>query len=118
MVLLATGSEVALACDAEEKLLAEGVRRAHRVAALSGGLSGAARGVPSLARARLTARRWWPSRRASGRASDALVGPRGLVYGIDRFGASAPMADLAEEFGFTPDKLAASILEHIRKDSD
>jgi transketolase len=47
-----------------------------------------------------------------------LVGPRGLVYGIDRFGASAPMADLAEEFGFTPNKLAASILEHIRKDSD
>jgi transketolase len=47
-----------------------------------------------------------------------LVCPRGLVYGIDRFGASAPTADLAEKFGFTPDKLAARILEHIRKNSD
>ena len=39
-----------------------------------------------------------------------------FVYGIDRFGASAPTADLAEEFGFTPDRLAACVLDHLRSD--
>jgi transketolase len=42
-----------------------------------------------------------------------LVGARGLVYGIDRFGESAPNAELAEAFGFTPEKLAARILAHL-----
>jgi transketolase len=31
------------------------------------------------------------------------------------FGASAPGADLAQHFGFTPDQLAARVLEHVRK---
>ena len=43
-----------------------------------------------------------------------LVGYGGLVYGIDRFGASAPYTDLAQAFGFTPDALAARVLEHLR----
>ena len=43
---------------------------------------------------------------ARGESLRGLVGPRGLVYGIDRFGASAPYTDLAEFFGFTPDALA------------
>jgi transketolase len=38
------------------------------------------------------------------------VGHRGLVVGIDRFGASAPAEVLAEKFGFTPEK----VLERIR----
>ena len=43
-----------------------------------------------------------------------LVGGAGLVYGIDRFGASAPFADLARFFGFTPDQLAGRVLDHVR----
>ena len=43
-----------------------------------------------------------------------FVGPRGFVHGIDRFGASAPLADLAQFFGFTPDQLASRVLEHLR----
>ena len=39
-----------------------------------------------------------------------LVGPSGLVYGIDTFGASAPYADLAAHYGFTPDQLATRVL--------
>jgi len=35
-----------------------------------------------------------------------ITGRRGLTIGIDRFGESAPMADLAEYFGFTPDAVA------------
>jgi transketolase len=33
---------------------------------------------------------------------DRYVGPDGAVMGIERFGASAPYRDLMEEFGFTP----------------
>jgi transketolase len=39
---------------------------------------------------------------------------RGFVYGLDRFGASAPYTDLAEFFGFTPDRVCARVLEHLR----
>jgi len=38
-----------------------------------------------------------------------IVGNDGLAIGIDRFGASAPASDLAEEFGFTPAKVAAKL---------
>ena len=38
-----------------------------------------------------------------------FAGRRGLVCGIDRFGASAPYAALAEAFGFTPDAIAARV---------
>ncbi len=34
-----------------------------------------------------------------------------LVIGIDRFGASAPYERIAEELGFTPEKVAAKIRE-------
>ena len=50
---------------------------------------------------------------ARGETLRRFVGPRGLVYGIDRFGASAPLADLARFFGFTPDQLAARVVEHL-----
>ena len=51
---------------------------------------------------------------ARGQSLRGLVGARGLVYGIDRFGASAPYTDLAEFFGFTPDRVCARVLEHLR----
>jgi transketolase len=38
-----------------------------------------------------------------------LAGRDGLVLGIDRFGASAPEKALAEEYGFTPAKIAERI---------
>ncbi len=38
-----------------------------------------------------------------------LAGRNGLVLGIDRFGASAPEKALAEEYGFTPAKVAGRI---------
>jgi len=45
----------------------------------------------------------------------ALVGLDGLVIGIDRFGASAPWERIAEELGFTAQKVAARVLEHLSK---
>ena len=38
---------------------------------------------------------------ARGESYRRWVGGRGLVYGIDRFGASAPIGALAAEYGFT-----------------
>jgi transketolase len=117
VVLLATGSEVELACDAEEKLLAEGV--AARVVSLP--CLEVFLAQPEEYRRSLVPADGTPVvavEAGVGESLRRLVGSRGLVYGIDRFGASAPAADLAEAFGFTPDKLAASILRHLREDSD
>ena len=116
VVVLATGSEVALACDAEEKLRAEGVRaRIVSLPCLEVFLA-----QPEEYRRSLVPAENTPVvtvEAGVGESLRRLVGSRGLVYGIDRFGASAPAAELAGEFGFTPDKLAARILEHIREDS-
>src|SRR5207247_632866 len=40
-----------------------------------------------------------------------IVGPEGLAIGIDGYGESAPYAQLQEHFGFTPEKVAARVLE-------
>lgn len=40
---------------------------------------------------------------------DRFIGGKGLKIGIDTFGASAPYAKLAEEYGFTAEKVAAKI---------
>jgi transketolase len=113
LVLVASGSEVVLACDAAARLAAEGVR--SRVVS-----------VPSL---ELLAEQPESYRRellpegipvvaveaARGESWRGLVGERGIVQGIDRFGASAPPRKLAELFGYTPDRLAARILEWLRR---
>ena len=40
---------------------------------------------------------------------DRIVGSRGLAIGVDHFGASAPYEKIADEWGFTPEKVAARI---------
>jgi len=39
------------------------------------------------------------------------AGEKALLIGIDHFGASAPYEKLAEEWGFTPEKVVARIRE-------
>jgi transketolase len=39
------------------------------------------------------------------------VGDRGFAFGIDHFGTSAPAADVARSFGFTPENVANVALE-------
>ncbi|MDQ2871739.1 MAG: transketolase, partial [Candidatus Eremiobacteraeota bacterium] len=34
------------------------------------------------------------------------VGDRGIAFGVDHFGTSAPAADIAKEYGFTPEHIA------------
>jgi transketolase len=105
--LVATGSEVPLAQAALELLAKKGiagrlvsmpcrecfeaqpeaVRDAVVPPALPVAVVEAARGLE-----------WWK-----------LAGRSGLVIGIDRFGASAPEKALAEEYGFTPARIAERI---------
>lgn len=42
-----------------------------------------------------------------------FTGMNGLNIGLDTYGASAPMEHLAEEYGFTPTKVAATISRHF-----
>lgn len=43
------------------------------------------------------------------------VGRRGLIHGLKRFGESAPYKDLATRFGFTPEALSRSVQEHLER---
>jgi len=45
---------------------------------------------------------------------ERIIGSDGLAIGIDRFGASAPAADLASHFGFTPEAVAHRINAWLR----
>jgi len=106
-VIIATGSEVALALDAQKSLAAEGIAvrvvsmpctdvfdkqdKAWRTQVLPAGL-------PRVAvEAGVTA--FWYK----------YVGLEGAVVGIDRFGESAPAGDLFKFFGLTADKVAAAV---------
>jgi transketolase len=113
LVLVATGSEVHLATEAAELLRGDGI--AVRVVSapcleLFFEQSEAYQrsvipddGTPVVA-----------IEAARGESLRRLLGRNGLLYGIDRFGASAPFADLAREFGFTAEQLAGRIRDHLR----
>ena len=112
VVLLATGSEVSLAVEASAKLAGEGI--AARVVSMPS-LELWAQQPESYRRALLPdAVPAVAVEAARGESFRRWIGARGLVYGIDRFGASAPIGPLAEEFGFTPDKLAERVRKHVR----
>jgi transketolase len=111
VVLLATGSEVPLAVEAARKLGAEGVE-ARVVSAPS--LERLAAQDPAYVEDLLP-----PDVPAvaveAGRGESfwRWVGRDGLVYGMERFGLSAPWKDLAEHFGYVPDKLAGAVRRHL-----
>jgi len=104
VVLLATGSEVALCLDAARVLAGQGV--AARVVSL-----------PCLERFEAQDQAFRDSLlppgipRVSVEAGATLgwkhlVGPTGRAFGIDDFGLSAPAEAIAETLGFTPDNIA------------
>ena len=112
VILLATGSEVSLAVAAAALLAADGIRA--RVVSMPSvelflRLSDAEQdailpddGTPIVA---IEAGRGETLRR--------FVGRRGLVIGMERFGASAPYQALAEHFGFTPASVAKRVKAHV-----
>ena len=106
VILIASGSEVALAMEAHERLCAEGVRSR----------------LVNMASMRLFEQQdndykqsVLPPSCSSRVAVEAGVtfgweryaGDGGVIIGLDRFGASAPAGTLFEQFGFTADNVYA-----------
>jgi transketolase len=104
LILIATGSEVALAVEAHEKLIADGVR--SRVVSLPSWFvfdqqdrSYRESVLPPAVKARISIEE------ASTLGWDRYVGPEGQVIGMHTFGSSAPLKDVLGKFGFTPEKV-------------
>ncbi len=106
IILIATGSEVALAVAAAEVLSADGVKvrvvsvpctdvfEAQDADYWESVLPGTT-GARVVIEAGVTAM-WWP-----------YAGPAGRVIGIDRFGESAPANELFEHFGFSTENVVS-----------
>jgi transketolase len=112
VILIATGSEVALVVAAHEKLIADGVR--SRVVSLPcwelferQEQSYQDEVLPPEIRARVSVEE------ASTLGWDRFVGPEGAKIGMHTFGSSAPLKDVQSKFGFTPDKVAETAKEVI-----
>jgi transketolase len=104
LILIASGSEVSLAADAHEKLIAEGIRsrvvsmpsweifehqpKEYRESVL-----------PPKVTARISVEQ------ASTFGWERYVGNSGRMIGMHTFGASAPLKELQREFGFEPDRI-------------
>ncbi|HSL96512.1 MAG TPA: transketolase [Thermoleophilia bacterium] len=106
LILLASGSEVALALEAHERLAAEGVRsRVVNLASwqLFGRQDAAYREsvLPATCRRRLAVEA------GVSLGWERWVGDEGEIIGLDRYGASAPAGTLFEQFGFTADNVYA-----------
>jgi transketolase len=106
-ILIATGSEVALAVGAHERLVADGVR-ARVVSMPSWELfenqpqEYRDEVLPPEVTARIAIEQ------ASTLGWHRYVGLQGAVIGMDTFGASAPLKALQTKFGFTPDAVVAA----------
>ncbi len=114
VVFVASGSEVSLCLDAAQKLASDGKKtRVVSLPCLELFLE-----QPDAYRAQVVPTGSVPVvavEAGSARTLHELVGGNGLVYGIDRFGASAPPAKLAEVYGFTPDALAKRVREFLAR---
>jgi transketolase len=113
VILIATGSEVALAVSAYEQLSGEGVRvrvvslpswelfdrqdRAYRESVL-----------PPTIQARVAVEQ------ATGFGWERYVGSTGAIVAMSTFGASAPLKALQSKFGFTPDAVVRMAKEQLQ----
>jgi transketolase len=113
VVLMSSGSEVALVIEAREKLAAQGIR-ARAVSAPSLDVFGRQDasyiaevlppGVPRVAIEAAHPMSWYQ-----------WVGTDGVVLGLSRFGASAPYATVYKELGITVDKLVEAATKLARR---
>ncbi len=103
VVLMSSGSEVALILEAQMKLESQGIRArtvsfpshelfAHQDSEYRDSVLPA--GIPKVAIEAAHPMSWW-----------RWVGDNGVILGIDRFGASAPYQTIYKELGLTVDKL-------------
>lgn len=112
VLLLATGSEVALCLAAYERLTADGVQ--VRVVSMPSWelferQSQAYREqvLPPDVKMRVSVEQ------AATTGWDRYVGAAGISIGMNTFGASAPLKALQKKFGFTPDRLLTVVQERL-----
>src|SRR5271156_87623 len=114
VIIIATGSEVSLAVEAHEKLLADGVRSRvvsmpsweifdHQPEEYRHGV------LPPNVKARIAVEQ------ASSFGWERYVGTDGHLTCMKTFGASAPLKELQRKFGFEPDQVVAAAKELLRK---
>src|SRR5262249_53547207 len=112
LILIASGSEVSLAVEAHEKLLAEGIR--SRVVSMPSwelfdqepqDYQDAV--LPPSVTARIAVEQ------ASTFGWERYVGKTGRIIGMKTFGASAPLKALQEKFGFQPERIVATARELV-----
>jgi transketolase len=107
VILIASGSEVSLAVEAHEKLLAEGIRSRvvsmpswdifdHQTKEYRDSV------LPPDVKARVAIEQ------ASTFGWERYVGTSGHTIGMNTFGASAPLKELQRKFGFHPDQVVAA----------
>ncbi|MGD0128409.1 MAG: transketolase [Terriglobia bacterium] len=106
LILIASGSEVILAVNAHETLLAEGIRSRvvsipswdifeHQTKEYRDSV------LPPTVKARVAIEE------ASTFGWERYVGDSGVVIGMKTFGASAPLKELQRKFGFEPERVVA-----------
>jgi transketolase len=112
VIIIASGSELSLAVQAHEKLVAEGIR--SRVVSMAsweifeGQPQAYREGVlPPNVKARVAVEQ------ASTFGWERYVGNSGRVIGMNTFGASAPLKELQKKFGFEPDQVAAAAKQQL-----
>jgi transketolase len=114
VILIATGSEVSLAVQAHEKLVADGIR--SRVVSMPSWEifdHQTQEYKDSVLPPRVTAR--VAVEQASSFGWERYVGTAGRLNCMKTFGASAPLKELQTRFGFEPDHVAAAAKELLGK---
>jgi len=117
LILIATGSEVALAVAAYEELSADGVR-ARVVSMPSFYLFDQQPDeyresvLPAAVAARISIEE------ASTFGWDRYLGPAGEKIGMNTFGSSAPLKDVLGKFGFTPEKVVETARAVLARTTD
>lgn len=116
VIMMATGSEVALAVDAAKQLVAQGTKvRVVSMPSTDTFLAQDASYQAQVLPAEVTMR--VAIEAASTDFWHKLVGCQGRVIGIDRFGLSAPAKEVFKEFGFTVENVIAVTKEMLAKRS-
>jgi len=112
VIVIASGSEVSLAVEAHETLLADGIRSRvvsmpswdifeHQTQAYRESV------LPRSVTARVAVEQ------ASTLGWERYVGTSGRIIGMQTFGASAPLKELQRKFGFQPDRVVAAAREQL-----
>jgi transketolase len=112
VIIIASGSEVGLAVEAHEKLIADGIRSRvvsmpsweifdHQPQAYRDSV------LPSNVTARVAVEQ------ASTFGWERYVGTSGHVIGMNTFGASAPLKELQRKFGFEPDHIVTAAKQQV-----